>query len=176
MRCTCKDLGDPGFDFSFGHGLPDVYAAMSIALDPDPDPDGDGFIANCDNCPALDNPGQEDTDGDGVGDVCDNCIDLFNPDQTDLDSNDIGDLCQCTCACHADPVCDGATDVLDVVSAVAVAFRSSPAMVDPDDRCPYETTDTNCDGVTNVLDVVHFVNVAFRSGDPATEYTDPCAP
>jgi len=80
----------------------------------------------------------------------------------------------CQCDCHADPQCDGNTDVLDVVLAVNVAFRGAPPIIDPNPLCPYTDTDCTCDGVTNVLDVVHFVNVAFRGGDPAVEFCDPC--
>ncbi|HUU44476.1 MAG TPA: hypothetical protein VM118_01980 [Acidobacteriota bacterium] len=80
----------------------------------------------------------------------------------------------CGCACLGDPVCDSVTDVLDVVTAVDVAFRSAPSASDPFLTCPMSRTDVDCDSVTNVIDVVHFINVAFRNGDPATEFCDPC--
>jgi hypothetical protein len=82
----------------------------------------------------------------------------------------------CACDCHADPQCDGVTNVLDVVQGVNVAFRGQPDIPDPNAACPQVTTDVNCDGVTNVLDVVRLVNVAFRGGNPATEFCDPCGP
>ncbi|HUU44368.1 MAG TPA: SBBP repeat-containing protein, partial [Acidobacteriota bacterium] len=82
----------------------------------------------------------------------------------------------CLCDCHADPQCDGLTDVLDVVHGVNVAFRDGADIPDPNSSCPDVTTDVDCNGLTDVLDVVHLVNVAFRSGDPATEFCDPCAP
>ncbi|HUU46867.1 MAG TPA: PQQ-binding-like beta-propeller repeat protein [Acidobacteriota bacterium] len=80
------------------------------------------------------------------------------------------------CNCHTDPQCDGIPDVLDVVTAIGVAFRSAPPAPDPKVQCPYETTDTDCSGFTDVLDVVRFVNVIFRSADLATEFCDPCGP
>ena len=83
-------------------------------------------------------------------------------------------VAECFCACAGDPACDNQIDVLDVVSAVDVAFRSGPPEYDPFSQCPVERTDVDCSGFTNVLDVVHFVNVAFRSGDPATEFCRPC--
>ncbi|HUU45891.1 MAG TPA: hypothetical protein VM118_09175, partial [Acidobacteriota bacterium] len=107
-------------------------------------------------------------------DACDNCPTVYNPDQADTNGNDIGDACDCSCPCHGDPQCDGATDVLDVVKAVNVAFRGAVAITDP--LCPTEQTDVSCDGVTNVIDVVKFVNVAFRNGDVMAEFCDPCAP
>ncbi|HUU45040.1 MAG TPA: hypothetical protein VM118_04840 [Acidobacteriota bacterium] len=78
----------------------------------------------------------------------------------------------CRCDCHTDPQCDGVTNVLDVVHAVNVAFRSYLPVFDDD--CPYERTDVDCTGFTNVLDVVRMVNVAFRGGSPQVNFCDGC--
>lgn len=81
----------------------------------------------------------------------------------------------CACDCHGNPVCDAVIcDVLDVVSAVNVAFRNASAIPDPNADCPYETTDVDCSTFTDVIDVIKIVNVAFRNANPATEFCDPC--
>ncbi|HUU45094.1 MAG TPA: S8 family serine peptidase [Acidobacteriota bacterium] len=77
------------------------------------------------------------------------------------------------CACHGDPVCDGVTNVLDVVSVVNEAFRGGDPIVDP--TCTHVSrNDVNCDCVVSILDVVLVVNVAFRGADPAATFCDPC--
>lgn len=82
----------------------------------------------------------------------------------------------CFCQCDGDPACDGIRcDILDVVSAVNVAFRNYPLVIDPSPSCPIQSTDVNCSGATDVIDVVKFVNVAFRNVSPTTEFCDPCA-
>ncbi|HUU46622.1 MAG TPA: S8 family serine peptidase, partial [Acidobacteriota bacterium] len=80
----------------------------------------------------------------------------------------------CECDCHADPLCDAQTDVLDVVRLIEVAFRGGASLTDPNPLCPHETTDVNCDGVTSILDAVLIVDVAFRGSDPQTSFTAPC--
>jgi hypothetical protein len=81
----------------------------------------------------------------------------------------------CACDCHGDPVCDAIKcDVLDVVSAVNVAFRNGAAIPDPNANCPYERTDVDCSTFTDVIDVIKIVNVAFRNANPLTEFCDPC--
>jgi hypothetical protein len=75
--------------------------------------DGDGVMDTIDNCPALDNPFQENADGDLLGDVCDedrtvpegdldgdhvtdsldNCPALDNEDQLNWDGDLLGDVC-----------------------------------------------------------------------------------
>jgi len=78
----------------------------------------------------------------------------------------------CQCSCHADPQCDGVTNVLDVVQTVNVAFRGASPVFDDD--CPKERTDVDCSGFTNVLDVVKIVNVAFRGGLPEVNFCNAC--
>lgn len=71
---------------------------LSPEVDPDGDciPNSDCVGDDCDNCPNLYNPNQEDEDGDGVGDDCDNCPSTSNSDQADSDEDGVGDVCdQC---------------------------------------------------------------------------------
>jgi hypothetical protein len=82
------------------------------------------------------------------------------------------------CACHANPVCDAAVDVLDVTAVIDHAFRGGPTTADP--FCPSPiaatidgTTDVNCSGETDVLDVITMIGVAFR-GRPQTDFCHPC--
>jgi hypothetical protein len=82
---------------------------------------------------------------------------------------------ECVCVCHADPVCDGVMNVLDVVSTVDVVFRNSGEQTDPGPLCATKQTDVNCDFMSNIVDVVRIINVAFRNGDPAIEFCDPCS-
>ena len=60
------------------------------------DPDGDGIWSRNDNCPTVDNQGQEDLDRDGRGDACDNCFDVFNFNQADADGDRRGNVCDPT--------------------------------------------------------------------------------
>lgn len=80
----------------------------------------------------------------------------------------------CTCDCHADPACDGQTDVFDIVHAVDVGFRNQPDLPDSNPLCPWNSTDIDCNGVTDVFDVVKLVNVAFRNQPPEDNFCDPC--
>jgi subtilisin family serine protease len=79
----------------------------------------------------------------------------------------------CQCPCHADPGCNGSADVVDVVAVIGVAFRTQPAMIDPD--CfpnPGGRTDVDCSGSTDIVDVVKMVEVAFRNQAPT--FCHPC--
>jgi len=42
-----------------------------------PDTDGDGLAGECDNCPNVANPNQQDSNGNGIGDACELFIDGF---------------------------------------------------------------------------------------------------
>ena len=80
----------------------------------------------------------------------------------------------CQCACHADPVCDGSSDVLDVVTMVNEAFRGGATTLDSD--CTHiSRNDVDCDCSVTVTDVVRLIDVAFRGADPATKFCDSCA-
>ncbi len=46
------------------------FGADDAGPDSGPDQDGDGVADSADNCPTIQNPGQEDSNGNGIGDAC----------------------------------------------------------------------------------------------------------
>jgi hypothetical protein len=76
------------------------------------------------------------------------------------------------CNCHADPVCDGAIDVLDVVDVIGIAFRGMSSV--PSESCPALDEDVDCSGNIDVLDVVHVIAVGFRGQAEDGEFCQPC--
>ena len=74
-------------DFINSHiRLPDgTYDGECVAA-PGSDPDGDGIASDCDVCPTVSDPDQEDADDDGVGDACDPCPNSL-PDVTPDEQN-----------------------------------------------------------------------------------------
>ena len=95
--------------------------------------------------------------------------------RTTLPHSVVVDYVTCDCPCHADLICDGFTNIQDVVSVIDIAFRAGDPMVDAGcDHAPAGRSDVNCDGATSVLDVVRVVNVAFRAASEAVEFCDPC--
>lgn len=102
--------------------------------------DADGVADACDNCPAVDNPSQEDTDGDGIGDACDNCPEAANADQADVDHDGVGDFCD---------LCSGVADPNQ-------ADTDNDGIGDECDNCPDAAnpnqTDEDADGSGDVCD------------------------
>jgi len=112
------------------------------------DSDGDGICDADDNCPAIDNPNQEDQDGDGVGDVCDNCPTTANPDQ------DPGACTSQVVLCDVDG--DGDIDRADL-SLISRSRNQSAS--GPDDP-----RDANGDGVITPADVKACIPQCTRAG------------
>lgn len=80
----------------------------------------------------------------------------------------------CACDCHADPICDGVIDIIDVITMVNEAFRGAASQVDGD--CTHVSrADVDCDCAVSVTDVVRVIDVAFRGADPAVKFCDGCA-
>ena len=119
LQTTAIDLGDPGFDNTYGFGL--VQAPG--------DSDGDGILNSEDNCPTVHNPDQEDTyppQGNAIGDACD-CEGNFDCD-SDVDAQDLSTfladfgrgmyatVCDGGNPCNGDFACDGDVDSVDVAA------------------------------------------------------------
>jgi len=112
------------------------------------DTDGDGVCDDVDNCPAIDNPNQEDQDGDGVGDVCDNCPTTPNANQ------DPGACTSQVTLCDVDG--DGDIDRADL--RLISRSRNQPASGPDDPR------DANGDGVITPADVKACIPQCTRAG------------
>ena len=112
-----------------------------------PDLDGDDIAEECDNCPGLSNPDQEDSDNDNVGDLCDNCPDSSNTNQINSDNDSFGDVCD-NC-----PYVDN-EDQLDT---------------DGDgigDACDFICGDINGDLVINIFDATSLISYLYIGGEP----------
>lgn len=110
-----------------------------------------------------------DCDSNKIADSCEIAVGLA----ADNNGNGIPDACEvvCTCPCHTDPVCDGVTDVLDVVLVISSAFRGGSPQIDS--GCTeIDRSDVDCNCVVDVLDVVGMIARAFR-GD-LTPFCNAC--
>ncbi len=103
---------------------------MSIDLS---DADCDTLADAVDNCPVVNNPGQENADGDPLGDACDNCPMALNPTQDDQDGDGQGD------ACDLDRDGDGVVDATDNCPAVANAGQADLDLDGVGDACDADT-------------------------------------
>ncbi len=105
LHCTARDLGAPGPDDLYGHGLVNARDAIAVPWT-GADTDLDSIPDFCDNCPSVANTDQVDTDGDNLGDICDpdddndgildindNCRLLANVAQVNSDLDSLGDAC-----------------------------------------------------------------------------------
>jgi hypothetical protein len=93
------EIGDVNQDGWFDGPL--FHAAIGVGQSL-PDGDGDSVCDAADNCPLINNPGQEDNDGDGLGNVCDVCPNISNPGQEDGDGDGDGNICD-NCPATSNP-------------------------------------------------------------------------
>ncbi len=83
----------------------------------------------------------------------------------------------CDCKCHADPLCDGALDALDLGIAIDVAFGGKQPPTDHGCWCYAHfmngQTDVDCSGTTDLVDISKIIDVIFGGADPAKVFCDP---
>jgi predicted lipoprotein with Yx(FWY)xxD motif len=150
----------------------------------DADFDGDGVYFECDNCPDVSNPGQEDCDGDGVGDACEG-----EPAEQDDDNDGCcngvdecdNDPAKCQagqCGCNEDDLdsdgdCDsGLAECAGYCMDCVDECNSDPnaCVLDEFCGCPAYPYDWDGDGVPNCEDQCPGIDDAIfgPGGDRAT--------
>ncbi len=172
------DGGDPApnadwyYDYySFGCAIPvrsydadgDGFSSGTLTWPPDAEYPDLTVELDCDNCPDIPNPDQEDLDCDDVGDACDNCLEVPNHDQANADGDALGDACDnCPTAPNddqSDEDGDGVGDACDTCPAdwdpdqadedgdgVGEACDTCPGLPDPDQL------DSDGDGIGDLCD------------------------
>ncbi|MEQ1507553.1 MAG: thrombospondin type 3 repeat-containing protein, partial [Myxococcota bacterium] len=117
---------------------------------------------DCDNCPEIENPAQEDFDCDDVGDPCDNCGSVPNHDQADPDGDALGSACD-VCPFVADP------DQVDSDGdGVGERCDVCPVVFDP------EQADADLDGIGDACDTCPFVADLDQVDSDGDGLGDPC--
>lgn len=176
------DIGYRGFGSRHVCTVRNAFAAVGLARSfdrdcdgirdvEDLDADGDGVAVDDedripdDNCPLVENPGQQDCDEDGIGDVCDD----FNRMPECLDSDDDGLLDRHdNCPCNAIPdqldhdedgeghICHLDSEDPEVGGDVCDVDDDDDGVRDEDDSCPWEfdpaQDDTDDDGAGDACD------------------------
>jgi serine protease AprX len=161
LLATAADLGAPGPDNSFGHGLMDLPAAYNW-LD---DSDGDGIPDTNDNCPDQANPAQLDNDGDGQGDACD--PDDDNDGLADVDEPGLG-----TDPFLADTDGDGLPDGEEdndsdgFNNLEEILAGSDP--LEPDSIPGSASGDVDANGVVDIRDLLRAYRILFGEVVPDT--------
>ncbi len=154
------------------------------------DPDGDtvcngaSFLppntAGNDNCPAMENAGQQNDDADTLGNACDNCPFDPNEDQTDSDGDTVGDACDvCAGDDTFDGDSDGVPDFCDICTGGDDAIDSDADGVPDDcDTCAGgdDSVDSDADGVPDLCDTCAGGDDAIDSDtDGVPDFCDTCA-
>ncbi|MGD8451476.1 MAG: thrombospondin type 3 repeat-containing protein [Phycisphaerae bacterium] len=128
------------------------------------DADADFVPDDCDNCPGLANPGQENMDGDILGDACDPCPTIMLGDANEDGTVDCDDgpafisLLGTNSYCHGDFTGDGTVNNFDIEGFVAVLGGDADGDLVPQDcdNCPdvsnNDQEDDDEDGVGNPCD------------------------
>jgi len=120
------------------------------------DGDGDGLADDADNCPGVNNPGQEDGDGDGIGDTCDTCP---NDSLNDADGDGV---------CGDVDLCPGFDDTVD---------GDGDGTPDGCDLCPGfdDNLDDDGDGLANGCDLCPgYDDFVDSDGDGTADGCDLC--